>query len=56
MVVVHHDLQTVEEYFDEVAFLNHEIIQSGATSEIFTEEYIEETYRRDRNAEGIEEK
>lgn len=54
VVVVHHDLQTVEEYFDEVAFLNHEIIQSGPVNEVFTDEYIEETYRRDRNAEGIE--
>jgi manganese/zinc/iron transport system ATP- binding protein len=54
VVVVHHDLQTVEEYFDRVIFLNHEIIDSGATTSTFTEENIEETYRRDRNAEGIE--
>lgn len=55
VVVVHHDLQTVEEYFDEVVFLNHEIIAYGKTATTFTEENIEKTYRRDRNAEGIEE-
>lgn len=54
VVVVHHDLQTVEEYFDEVIFLNHEIIAYGPVSSTFTEENIEETYRRDRNAEGVD--
>ena len=55
VVVVHHDLQTVEEYFDEVLFLNKEVIAYGPTETTFTEGNIEETYRRDRNAEGIEE-
>lgn len=55
VVVVHHDLQTVEEYFDDLLFLNKEVIAHGPTSEIFTEEYIEETYRKDHNAEGVEE-
>lgn len=55
VVIVHHDLQTVEEYFDEVLFLNHEIIASGETATTFTEQNIEETYRRDRNAERIDE-
>lgn len=53
VVVVHHDLQTVEEYFDDVIFLNHEIIAFGPVASTFIEENIEETYRRDRNAEGI---
>lgn len=53
VVVVHHDLQTVEEYFDEVIFLNHEIIDYGSIETTFTDENIEATYRRDRNAEGI---
>lgn len=55
VVVVHHDLQTVEEYFDEVIFLNHEIIEYGTIESVFTTENIQETYRRDRNAEGVEE-
>lgn len=54
VVVVHHDLQTVEEYFDEIVFLNHEIIAYGPVSTVFTEENIEETYRRDRNAERVQ--
>lgn len=54
VVVVHHDLQTVEEYFDDVIFLNHEIIEYGPIETTFTEENIKETYRRDRNAEGVE--
>jgi len=54
VVVVHHDLQTVEEYFDEVVFLNYEIITYGPTAATFTEENIEATYRRDRNAERVE--
>jgi manganese/zinc/iron transport system ATP- binding protein len=56
VVVVHHDLQTVEEYFDEVIFLNHEIIDYGETASTFTDKNVEETYRRDRNAERIEKK
>lgn len=54
VVVVHHDLQTVEEYFDEIIFLNHEIIEHGPVETTFIEENIQETYRRDRNAEGVE--
>lgn len=55
VVVVHHDLQTVDEYFDEVFFLNKEVIAFGPTEEIFTDENIEETYRRDNNVQGAEE-
>lgn len=55
VIIVHHDLETVEEYFDEVVFLNHEVIDYGETSTTFTDANIEETYRRDRNAEGIDE-
>lgn len=55
VVVVHHDLQTVEEYFDEVVFLNHEITDAGSVSSTFTEENIEDTYRRDRNIERVHE-
>lgn len=54
VVVVHHDLQTVEEYFDEVLFMNKEIVKAGPTEEVFTEEYIEETYRRDHDVQGVE--
>lgn len=49
VIVVHHDLDTVENYFDDVVFLNQEIIAYGPVEEIFTEENIENTYKRDRN-------
>lgn len=45
LVVVHHDLQTVEEYFDWVVLLNTQIIASGPVEEAFTDENIRKTYR-----------
>ena len=44
VVVVHHDLQTVAEYFDRVALLNIRLIASGPVAEVFTEERLRETY------------
>lgn len=45
LIVVHHDLQTVEEYFDWVVLLNTRIIASGPVKEIFTDENLTKTYR-----------
>lgn len=45
LVVVHHDLQTVSEYFDWVTLLNTQIIASGPIPEVFTEENLKKTYR-----------
>ncbi len=45
LVVVHHDLQTVVEYFDHVVLLNTQIIASGKMEEAFTEENLAKTYR-----------
>lgn len=44
VVVVHHDLQTVTEYFDWVTLLNVEVVASGPTAEIFTEANLQRTY------------
>jgi manganese/zinc/iron transport system ATP- binding protein len=44
VVAVHHDLQTVSEYFDEVALLNVRRIASGPVEEVFTEENLRLTY------------
>jgi manganese/zinc/iron transport system ATP- binding protein len=44
VVVVHHDLQTVPEYFDWVALLNVRRIASGPVSEAFTEANLRATY------------
>lgn len=44
VIVVHHDLQTVAEYFDWVTLLNVEVIASGTVQSAFTEENIRRTY------------
>ena len=44
VVVVHHDLQTVPEYFDWVMLLNVRSIASGPVADVFTEENLRRTY------------
>ncbi len=44
LVVVHHDLQTVPEYFDWVLLLNVRRIAAGPVAEVFTEENLRLTY------------
>ena len=44
VIVVHHDLQTVTDYFDWVTLLNVKKIASGPCSEIFNEKNLELTY------------
>ncbi len=44
VVVVHHDLQTLEEYFDWATFLNVRRIASGPVREVFTEENLRKAY------------
>ena len=44
LVVVHHDLQTVPEYFDWVTFLNVKGIASGQVKEIFNDNNLTKTY------------
>lgn len=44
VLVVHHDLQTVKDYFDHVILLNVEVIASGPTEETFTIENLHRTY------------
>ena len=44
VAVVHHDLQTVPEYFDHVMLLNVRRIASGPVEEEFTEENMRTTY------------
>ncbi|MEZ6057138.1 MAG: ABC transporter ATP-binding protein [Planctomycetaceae bacterium] len=43
-LVVHHDLQTVTEYFDEVLLLNMRLIASGPVEIVFNEENLKRTY------------
>ena len=44
VVVVHHDLQTVPEYFDWVTFLNVKKIATGAVKDIFNDDNLTKTY------------
>jgi manganese/zinc/iron transport system ATP- binding protein len=44
VIAVHHDLQTVPEYFDWVTLLNVRRIASGPVSEVFTDENLRLTY------------
>ena len=43
-LVVHHDLQSVPEYFDHVLLLNMRVVAFGATSEVFNKENLHKTY------------
>lgn len=44
VLVVHHDLQTVPEYFDRVTLLNVRVIASGPVGEAFTPENLRRAY------------
>lgn len=44
VICVHHDLQTVPEYFDHVMLLNMRIVASGPVADIFTQENLHKTY------------
>jgi len=44
VIVVHHDLQTVAEYFDWVILLNMRLVAAGPTREVFTIENLQKAY------------
>lgn len=44
VIVVHHDLQSVTQYFDWVIMLNTRLVAYGPTTSTFTEENLNETY------------
>jgi len=43
-LVVHHDIQSVREYFDHVLLLNMRIVAAGPTNSTFTAENLKKTY------------
>jgi manganese/zinc/iron transport system ATP- binding protein len=45
IVVVHHDLRTVAEHFDEVVLLNVRVVASGPVATTFNREALQATYR-----------
>ena len=44
VIVVHHDLQTVNEYFDHVILLNMRVVAHGPVESVFTQENLKKTY------------
>jgi len=44
VIVVHHDLQTVPEYFDDVILLNMRVVASGPVEQVFTSDNLHKTY------------
>lgn len=44
VLVVHHDLQTVQDYFDQVLLLNKSVIAHGPTQQVFNAETIANAY------------
>ncbi len=43
-IVVHHDLQTVADYFDHVMLLNMRLVAGGPMKPTFTTENLQRTY------------
>jgi manganese/zinc/iron transport system ATP- binding protein len=44
VLVVNHDLQTAQEYFDMLILLNMRLVAFGPTSEVFTPQLLQKTY------------
>ena len=44
LLVVHHDLQAVPDYFDHVVLLNQRLIAAGPTAEVFTPEVLRRAF------------
>jgi manganese/zinc/iron transport system ATP- binding protein len=44
VLVVHHDLQTAEQYFDMLILLNMRLVAFGTTADVFTQQLLQQTY------------
>ncbi len=44
VLAVHHDIQTVPEYFDHVILLNMRVVAAGPVADVFTRENLHKTY------------
>ena len=44
VIVVHHDLRTVKDYFDWVTLINLRVVAMGPVEEVFTDENLRKTY------------
>jgi len=54
VVAVHHDLESVQAYFDDVVLLNVERIASGPVSSVFTEANLHATYQPRANPLAVD--
>lgn len=45
VIVVHHDLETIKDYFDWVTLINEKVIANGKVDEVFTKQNIRKTYK-----------
>lgn len=44
ILMVNHDLSKVKEYFDQVILVNHAIVASGKTEDVFIKKYLDDVY------------
>ncbi len=44
VLVVHHDLQSAQQYFDMLLLINMRLVAFGKTEEVFTKELLQKTY------------
>jgi manganese/zinc/iron transport system ATP- binding protein len=44
VICVHHDLETVKEYFDHAMLINMRVVAAGPVGEVFTRENLQRTY------------
>lgn len=44
IVCVHHELTTIEKYFDDVVFINRNLVAAGEVKEVFNQANIDKTY------------
>ncbi len=49
IVAVHHDLNTIEKYFDHVVIINRRVVADGPVSETFTKENLDIAFKRERD-------
>ncbi|MBA2795421.1 metal ABC transporter ATP-binding protein [Streptococcus porcinus] len=52
ILIVHHDLSKVEDYFDQVLLINGQIIAFGSVSDVFTIDNLSKTYGNELIVKG----
>ncbi|WP_099205736.1 metal ABC transporter ATP-binding protein [Scatolibacter rhodanostii] len=53
VIVVHHDLQTVKDYFDWVTLLNVRLVANGEAEKVFDSKNVNQTYNTHILLEGV---